>query len=166
MTASEYQKQARGSYAFDHWLWQRRVASPLGDFVMELQMLGAEDTNPPDEAMLKRSAELVRYAEAHGDYVLDLVFGYYLFAAESGNWLERCGVPTGLTKETVSAYVRNDRSLVVSRHLDWDEPYASVIYIVPLWDEEHAMYLEFHDDDIVAVNDSPFRLEAEVLRRG
>jgi len=166
MTAADFQKQPRGAYSFDYWVCGRRVVTPLGLFTVEFQLVGDDDTNPPDEAMLRRASELVRYAESHGDYLLDIVFGYYLFAAESGDWLEMSGVPGGFTRETVASQVREDRTLVVSRHLDWDEPYDSSIHVVPLWDEEHALTLEFRDGDIVAANDSPFKIESGVLRCG
>jgi hypothetical protein len=69
-----------------------------------------------------------------------------------------------LGRDTIADYVREDRRLVVSRHLTWDRPYSSAIHIVPLWDEEHALSLDFRDGAIVAANDSQFRLEAGVLR--
>lgn len=163
MTISEFQKQPRGPYSFDYWVWHKRVPSPLGDFSVEFQMLGDDDTNPPDEEMLRRASELVRYAATHGDYILDIVFGHYRLAGES-DWLDMADVPRGLTRETVSSQVRDDRTLVVSRHLDWDEPYASAIHVVPLWDEEHALSLEFRDGQIVSANDEPFRLEDGVFR--
>jgi hypothetical protein len=163
MTAAEFQKQPRGPYLCDHWVWHRRVPTPLGDFSVELQMLGDDDTNPPDEEMLRRASELVRYAETHGDYILDIVFGYYRLAGES-DWLDMAGVPRGLTRETVSSQVRDERTLVVSRHLDWAEPYDSAIHVVPLWDEEHALTLEWRDGQIVSANDEPFRLEDGVFR--
>jgi hypothetical protein len=164
MTAADFQKQPRGLYAFDFWECGRRVETPLGLFTVEFQMMGNGDTNPPDEEMLKRAAELVRYAEGRGDYILDIVFGYYLFASQRSGWLEMFNIPRGLTRDKIADYVREDRSLVVSRHLDWDEPYASLIHVVPLWDVEHALSLEFRDSEIVTVNNSPFRLEAGVLR--
>ncbi len=162
MTPSEFKKQRRGPRLFDRWLWKKSVATPLGNFSVELQM-GVGDTNPPDDEMVKRAAELVQYAEAHGDCILDIVFGYYRLAGES-DWLDMAGVPTGLTRQAVSSQVRDDRTLVVSRHLDWDEPYDSAIHVVPLWDEEHALSLELRDGQIVSANDSPFRIEDGVFR--
>jgi len=164
MTAADFQKQPRGSYAFDFWQCGKRVETPLGIFTVEFQMLGKSDTNPPDEEMVRRATELVRYAEDHGDYILDIVFGYYLFAAETPNWLEMFETPRGLSRDKISAYLRGDSTLVVSRHLDWSEPYDSTIYIVPLWDEEHALTLACCDGGITTVNDSAFILEAGVLR--
>jgi hypothetical protein len=36
--------------------------------------------------------------------------------------------------------------------------------VVPLWDEEHALSLDFRDGQIVSANDEAFRLEDGVLR--
>jgi hypothetical protein len=163
MTVSEFQKQPRGPYLFDRWLWDKRVSTPLGEFSVELLMLGNDDTHPPDEEILRRASELVRYVEANGEYILDIVFGYYRLAGEN-DWLDLAGVSRGHTRETVSSLVRDDRTLVVSRHLEWDEPYDSVIHIAPLWDVEHALSLEFHNGQIVSANDSPFRIEDGVFR--
>jgi hypothetical protein len=123
-----------------------------------------EDTNPPDDAMLKRCAELIAYAESQGEYLLDIVFGYYLLAREDPEWLESCGVPQGLTRNTVASFLRESPSLVVSRYLGRTRPYSSEICIVPLWDQEHALNLDFRDGAIVAANESKFKLEYGVLR--
>jgi hypothetical protein len=136
----------------------------LGLFSVEFQMLDDDDTNPPDDEMLRRASGLVTYTGSHGEFILDIVFGYYLLAAEERDWMEDCGIPRGLPRNRIADYVREDRSLVVARHLNWDQPYTTSIHVVPLWDEEHALSLEFRDGAIVAANDSLFRLEAGVLR--
>ena len=164
MTIADFHKQPRGSYLFDWWLAEERITTPLGLFSVEFQMLGNDDTNPPDDEMLKKAFALVRYASNRGNYILDIVFGHYLLAAEDPDWLKTCGVPRALKREQIADQVRGDRSLVVSRHLDWDEPYNSSIHIVPLWDEEHALTLDFRDGAVVAANDSRFKLEAGILR--
>jgi|SRR5579859_3652282 len=164
MTAADFEKQPREPYRFDWWVGNKRVQTPLGFFSVELHMLGDADTNPPDDEMLKHASELMRYAEGHGSYILDIVFGSYLFAAEDPEWLEATRIPRGLGRDRIADYVREDRTLVVSRHLDWDELYSSAIHVVPLWDEEHALTLDFRNGAVVAVNDSDFKLEAGVLR--
>jgi hypothetical protein len=164
MMIADFDKQLRGSYLFDRWVGRRRIATPLGPFSVELQILDDSDTDPPDDEMLRRAYGLVSYTESHGGFILDIVFGHYLFAAEDRDWLGECGVPLGLTRNRIADYVREDRSLVVARHLSWDQPYSSSIHVVPLWDEEHALSLDFHNGAIVAANDSQFRLEAGVLR--
>jgi hypothetical protein len=143
---------------------RQRIATPLGTFSVEFHLLDDDDTNPPDDEMLRRASGLVTYAESHSEFILDIVFGHYLFAAEERDWLEECGIPRGLTRNKIAGYVREDRSLVVARHLSGGQPYSSSIHVVPLWDEEHALSLEFSDGAIVAANDSQFRLEAGVLR--
>lgn len=164
MTITDFEKQPRGPYLFDWWEAQQRIPTPLGPFLVEFQMLGDDDTYPPDEEMLGRANALVAYAEGHGEFILDIVFGHYLLAAEDYGWLDGCGVPRGMTRDRIADYVREDRSLVVARHLSWDQPYSSSIHVVPLWDEEHALSLDFSDGTIVAANDAQFRLEAGVLR--
>jgi hypothetical protein len=122
----------------------------LGFFSVEFQMLGDHDTNPPDDEMLRRASALASYAERHGDFILDIVFGHYLFAAEDHDWLNSCGIPHDLSRDRIAD--------------SWDEPYASTIHIVPLWDEEHAFSLLFRGGAIVAAIDSRFNLEAGILR--
>lgn len=148
------------------WVLNRTVASPLGEFPLELSKDG-KDPSPPDEEMLKRGAELVRYVETHGEYLVDIVFGHYLFACELG-WMESKSVPVGLTREAIASQLREDRSLSVNRDLDLElddlPPYESFIYVVPLWDEEHGLSMLFQDGKVVRVNECLFALEDGVLR--
>ncbi len=165
MTIADFEKQPRGPYLFDWWVGRQRIATPLGLFSVEFHISGDGDTDPPDDEMLRRAAELLSYTESHGEFILDIVFGHYLLAAGAcDDWLEDCGIPRGLARSKIADFVREDRTLVVARHLGWDQPYSTSINVVPLWDEEHALSLEFHDGAIVAANDSRFRLEAGVLR--
>jgi hypothetical protein len=164
MTIGDFEKQPRGGYLFDWWVGKQRVATPLGLFSVEFQMLDENDTNLPDNEMLRRTSELVSYTESHGESILEIVHGHYLLAAEDPDWLEDCEVPRGLTRHRIADYVREDRSLVVARHLSGEPPYTSSIFVVPLWDEEHALRLDFRDGAIISANDSRFELEAGVLR--
>jgi len=167
MTLADFEKQPRGPYLFDWWVAQQRIATPLGLFSVEFQISGDDDTDPPDEEMLRRANGLVSYTESQGEFILDIVYGhyrYYLLSAENRDWLEECGVPRDLSRNKIADYVREDRSLVVTRNLGWEQPYSSTIHVVLLWDEEHALSLDFRDGAIVAANDSRFRLEAGVLR--
>jgi hypothetical protein len=167
MTHADFEKQPRGPYLFDRWVAQQRIATPLGLFSVEFQILGDDDTDPPDEEMLRRVTGLVSFTESHGEFILDIVYGHYrqyLLSAENRDGLEGCGVSRDLNRNKIADYVREDRSLVVTRQLGWDQPYSSSIHIVPLWDEEHALSLDFRNGAIVAANDSQFRLEAGVLR--
>ena len=147
------------------WMLNRTVPSPLGEFPLEVSR-GGRDRTPPDEEMLRRGGELVSYVEANGEYLVDIVFGHYLFACKMG-WMESKDVPEGLTREEIGAQLRSDRSLSVIEDLDLEEddlpPYESSIYVVPLWDEEHGLTMLFEDGKIVRVNDCLFTLEAGVL---
>jgi hypothetical protein len=81
----------------------------LGLFSVEFQMLDDDDTNPPDDEMLRRASGLVTYTGSHGEFILDIVFGYYLLAAEERDWMEDCGIPRGLPRNRIADYVREDR---------------------------------------------------------
>jgi hypothetical protein len=164
LTAAEFEKLPRGPYRFDRWRWREEVSTLLGPFAVSLQMLGKDDTGPPDDEMLRRASELVAYARANADYILDLVFGHYLFVSEQPAWLESCGVPRNLTRNQVADFLGENRSLVVSRHLNWREPYNSCVFAVPQWESEHALILDFREGAIATVNDCKFRLESGVLR--
>ena len=133
MIIADFEKQPRGPYLFDWWVGQKRIATPLGLFSVVFQMLGDDDTDPPDGEMLRRATALVSYTESHSEFILDIVFGHYLLAAEDRDWLENCHVPRGVTRNRIADYVREDRSLVVARHHSWDQPYTSSIHVVPLW---------------------------------
>jgi hypothetical protein len=164
MNIADFEKQPRGPYLFDWWVARQQIETPLGLFSVEFQMLGEDDTNPPDDEMLKRASELVSYAENSGNFILDIVFGDYLRAALAPGWLEACEVPRRVRRDRIGDYLRENGSLVVSRHLNWDEPYSSAIHVCPLWDEEHALTLDLRDGAIVAANGSRFRLlESGVL---
>lgn len=163
VTASELERQPGGPYRFDRWIAKRSIPSPLGAFSIDLNMLGNGDTNPPDSEMLRRASELVAYLESHAEYILDIVFGHYLFASQEDGWLEFNEVPRGLGRQSVTEYLQT-RSLVVSRRLDWNEPYSSAIFVVPKWEQEHALILGFRDGAITTLNDMKFRLESGVLR--
>jgi len=172
MTIEEFTRQPKGPYLFYIWLWNKRVTTSLGEFEVKFHMTGDRDKNPPDEEMLRRAAELVHYAETCGDYLLDIVYGAYLLAGED-DWLEYSGVPEGLSKEEMPLHLREDRAIVVSRDTDWKEgqiwdsrdgPYESRIHVVPHWDEEHALSLDFRDGQIVSANGEAFLLEDGVLR--
>lgn len=163
ITAADFEKQPRGPYRFDRWIAKRVIASPLGPFTIDFNMLGKGDQNPPDEEMLRRASELMTYLESHSEYVLDIVFGHYLLAARQKDWLESCSVPRGLSRGMVTEYL-STRSIGVSRHLEWNEPYRSVIFLIPKWEEEHALRLELRDGAIATLNDSPFTLDSGVVR--
>jgi hypothetical protein len=158
-----------------HWTLNRTVPSPLGEFPMEVTREHGE-RKPPNEEMLRRGGELVRYVEANGEYLVDIVYGHYLFACKQG-WMDYSHfpkgmtpeglVPEGLTREEIASQLREDRRIYVSEDLDLElddlPPYESFIYVVPLWDEGHGLTMLFEDGKIVRVNEQLFRLVDGVL---
>jgi hypothetical protein len=165
MELKDFKKQPRAPYSFNRWIRDKPVATALGEFTVDLHV--HSDKNPPDDEMLRRAAELVRYMEQHGDYVLDVLYGDYLRAAEDGYMdalLELEGAE-GLTRENVCDYLgEGSQGLIVARDPEYEDGYESAIYLIPEWDDEHALSLVFRDGKIVTVNDEPFTLVDGVLR--
>jgi hypothetical protein len=163
LKVSDLEYQDKGPYLFERWAWKHRVQSPLGDF--EVTFTRADgDLREPDHEMLRRGDELIRFVQTHGEYLLDIVYGYYLLAQETEGWLEMADVPRGLTRGQILPYIRDDRTLQVSHSSTTEPGYSSALNVVPLWDEEHALPMTFENGRITAVSDSPFKLEAGVLR--
>ena len=163
VTEADFEKQPRGPYRFDRWKCREGVSTALGPFAVSLQIVGKNDTNPPDSEMVRRASDLVTYTQNNAEDILDIVYGHYLFVSQHPDWLQECGVPLNLSRDGVLQYLGDDRSLVVSRHLDWQEPYASTIFMVPKWDEEHALRLEFLEGTIASLNECGFRLNGGIL---
>lgn len=116
----------------------------MGEFTVELQM-AVGDTAPPDNEMLRRAEELVALFRANVELIHDLVFEHYQALTDDSSWLGMCGVPADLDREAILEHLEV-RTLTVSRDGDEDEPYISRVYIIPAWDEEHAIYLAPCDD--------------------
>jgi hypothetical protein len=162
MNISEFEKQK----GWNCWMWKDHVSSPLGDFRIELQIEDSDKT-PPGEEMLARAADLQRYAQDHGESILDLVFGSYLRCLKhtgGEDWLDGCDVPRDLKREAVREYMAG-RVLFVRRDFDVEEtPYTSFVRVVPQWDEEHALEMEVEDGKIVSVDNASFELKDGVLK--
>ena len=147
MTFSEFRLEERGSRLFDRWIWGKTIATPLGNFEVVLHQNDEEIL--PDDSMVKFVAELVSFTETNCALILDIVFGYYRLAEVSDPlWLDCNDVPRGLTKTEIKNYMQG-LWLVVSRRKDSKNPYESVIFMNPLWDEEHKLSLEFQDGKII-----------------
>jgi uncharacterized protein DUF6985 len=145
MTLSDFTKQPRGAYAFDFWVANRAIPTPMGEFAVELQM-GIGDNAPPADEMVRQADELVGLLRAHIETIHDKVFEHYQMVAEQGGWLGSCGIPSGLDREGILDHLQV-RTLTVSRDEDADEVYRSRVFIVPDWDEEHAIYLAHCDGE-------------------
>jgi hypothetical protein len=117
----------------------------MGEFTVELQM-GIGDKAPPDDEMLRQADELVELLHAHIGTIHDKVFEHYQMVAEQGGWLGSCGVPGGLDRVEILEHLQV-RTLTVSRDADANEVYRSRAFIIPDWDEEHAIYLAYYDGE-------------------
>ena len=139
MILSDFTKQPRGLYPFDSWVANRAIPTPMGEFTVELQM-GIGDKAPPDDKMLRQAEELIQLLEAHIGTIHDKVFEHYQMVAEQG------GFPSGLDREGILDQLEV-RTLTVSRDEHADEVYRSRVFIIPAWDEEHAIYLAYCDGE-------------------
>ena len=165
LNLSDLTKQSTRPY---DWIWNKTVATPLGEFEVSL---GPEGKGAPDDEMLRRGAELVQYAEANGEYIVDIVYGHYLFACKNG-WMDYSHFPKGmsteglvhegLTRGEMASQLRDGGCLSVTQDLDLElddlPPYESKIIVVPLWDEEHGLEMLFEDGKVVRVNEGRFKL--------
>jgi hypothetical protein len=115
------------------------MPTPMGEFTVELQM-GIGDKAPPDAKMLRQAEALIELLQAHIATIHDKVFEHYQMVAEHG------GFPSGLDREEILDQLQV-RTLTVSRDENADEVYRSRVFIIPEWDEEHAIYLAYCDGE-------------------
>ena len=140
MRLEDFDKQGK-----DEWTSKESVSTILGELPVALNI--HDRAGPPDETMLKLAAELVAFAKAHGDSILDAIYAHYREAEENDN-LDVWDVPGDLNREQILSEVQHV-SLSVSRDKDAKKPYASYIYVIPNWEEEHALYLRSVDGKLV-----------------
>lgn len=139
MKLEDFEKESR-----DEWKSKEPVTTVVGDLFVELSI--NDRAGPPDEAMLKLADELVRFVQTHGDLLLSSIYGHYCNAEESGH-LDFWDVPKGLSREQVLSEVEHI-NLSVSRDKDAQRAYASYIYVIPNWEQEHALYLRCADGQL------------------
>jgi hypothetical protein len=137
--------QSRGPYRFDRWQWSQRVATSLGDLVVELT---SDDGKPPNLASAEAAGDLAEFAATHGELLLDLIHGHYCRAEQQG-WLEFWGVPSGLGRDQVLSQVR---SVVLTVRRKANGQFEAAVFVDPLWDPEHKLDLVYHDGRIISVN--------------
>ena len=166
MSASEFKKLPKGTYAFDNaWSCKHPVKTSIGTFQVHFFM--SYDKNPPDDEMLRLADELVAYAQTHSRYIRDIIYGSYRFmVTESAPGTEESwGVPANLKPEQIQKYC--DPFLIVERDpTDGLQPipYECRITVCPQWEPEHNLSLEYRDGAIVTVNQSPFEIVKGILR--
>lgn len=133
MLAIDFEKQPRGPYFFDFWLSKQPISTPMGDFIAELR-------EPPDGESLEEINDLAGFVKSNIEEVWDKVYEHYQRTAKDRQWMKSCGVPIGLDRKGIVPYLRN-RRIVVERDGEVD----GVIFIDPLWDVEHKIYLRLED---------------------
>jgi hypothetical protein len=138
MTVEDFEHEPCGPHLVNFWHARPRVSTPFGEFQIEAHMPPG-DTSPPDPSMILQANELAEFTRAHPDAVLDKIYEHYTTIAAQPEWMESCGVPPGLRRDELAPYL-DEMVLVIDR--DETEP---TIYVVPRWDNEHAIYLAVRD---------------------
>ena len=154
MQRSEFTRRPRERRLFDIWTWTSPVHTSIGDLPVELHV---ECDAEPSDAMLEQARALADYASAHGETLLDLIFGHYKYAERKG-WLEFWSVPAGIGRGEILRHVDAVELTVV-------EDLTATVFVDPHWDPEHKLDLTFADGRITEVNGQRYSLENGILRR-
>jgi hypothetical protein len=125
--------------------------------VLELST-GVGDPDPPDDAMVALAAELMEFAVANGETLLDLIYGHYRYAEENGH-LGFWQVPARLRRDQVLSEVKSVQLVVCRRRAK----YEASVFVNPNWDVEHKLDLTYHEGKIVAANGVRFVLDGDIL---
>jgi hypothetical protein len=92
--------------------------------------------------MLEQVNTLAAFVRANPDKMIDKVYEHYQSISQQVEWMEACGVPTDLPRHGLAAYI-----VMLNLVIDREEP-EPTIYVVPRWDEEHAIYLAVQDGQV------------------
>lgn len=142
-TQVDFPKPARGAGAVSVWQARTPVATPLGDFVVELG-------SAPDAELLAVANELAAFVSVNFGDVFEIVFADYQRACEDRQWMRGCGVPLRLAYDRVPEFVR-DRTICVRRERSGSV--SGAIFLVPEWDVEHGIELVIRDGHLVRRDD-------------
>lgn|GEM_PF-5820705 len=137
LTLKDFAKPPRGAAA----VWQARtpVATPFGDFVVELG-------SAPDAELLAVANELAAFVSSNFGDVFEVVFADYQRACEDRQWMRGCDVPLRLPYNRVPEFVR-DRTISVRR--ERSGTVSGTLFLVPEWDVEHGIELVIRDGRLV-----------------
>ena len=165
MTASEFKKLPKGSPGeIRRWAWKKRLKAPCGQFGVELF---TDDEDPLDQRMLKLVEELARYAQAHSEYIREIIYGHYrYYVTEYGPDALFSDMPADLEPEQIWKHC--EPCLLVSRNPKEGfegPPFDCEISVGPNWEPEHGLTLEFSEGAIVTVNQGPFKIVNGILRQ-
>lgn len=131
VTAEDFEKAPRGRRLSDHWRVRTPLDSPVGTFDIELDA-------PPDDELLARANELIAAVTNQHGAILRLIYADYERAAEDRHWMKGCGVPRHLETDQVTQYLRYR---AISVHRDQKGRISGSIFISPLWEIEHGIYI-------------------------
>lgn len=104
------------------------------------------DEAPPDAEMIRRAEQLVTRFRASVRQIHDKVFEHYQETNGGDGWLGFGGSSGGLSRAEILEHLEA-RTLTVARDGDEDDPYSCRVYIIPDWDEEHAIYLDYQEGE-------------------
>jgi hypothetical protein len=168
LSVAEFQYNAEDEY----WVWNRTVVTPLGNMSLDLRS-DHDPAQPPAEELLRRATELVRYVEANGDYIRDVVFGVYRAVVEDNpGWLDIHKIPRDVTRDRIINYIETPGLMVVhSKPSRFGisrgevETFECTINMGVPWDEEHGLTLDFDRGRIVSISSGGwFELKDGVVR--
>jgi hypothetical protein len=135
MGRSDFEKQD-----VDSWMSRQKVVTPIAEFAVRLEMGGKRE--PPNEEMLRCADEFIALVRANVEAIHDKIYEHYQYFDE--DWLEQCEVPNNLSRDGVLEYLQFP-ALTVERSEDAAEPYVCQVYLLPDWDAEHPIRLQFSD---------------------
>jgi hypothetical protein len=124
----------------DSWISRQNVVTPIAEFAVRLEMGGKQ--KPPNEQMFRCADEFIALVRANVEGIHNKIYENYQYFDE--NWLELCKVPTNLDRDGVLEYLQFP-ALTVQRNDDPAEPYICQVYLIPDWDGEHSLRLQFRD---------------------
>ncbi len=149
MTVEDFELQERGHYLFNHWCVRERVPTPFGKFKVTAYM-DLEDSEPPDERMVREANELADFARNDPEALLAKIHEHYtIYAQNCPDRLESCNIPLGLKPQQLAPYLF-DLTIAVDRY---DAPFSPDpnqphFLIMPRWEEEHQLALILKDGQI------------------
>ena len=141
MNHSDFKKKGSND-DFVFYKLKNKTPTNIGKFRAELLM---DDCGDLDDQMIALLGELINYGVEHSSEILNLVYEHYLEACKNDSeWVEDCEVPLGVKIEKIMKYVER-KTFTINEDAERPSGYDSYIHIIPLWDEEHTLYIRYSD---------------------
>lgn len=131
MNADDFVQQPRGNRPFDTWLSRQPIATPMGDFLVDLE-------EAPDATLLRQADALALYLDTNIEAIWEKVYAHYRRVEAHPTWMARCGVPTGLDRLGILPYLR-------ARRIRVEREDGGLFFLDPLWDPEHKIHLRLEE---------------------